>query len=129
MELSESKEDYLEAIYILKQKYGHVRNAMLCDYMNYSKSSISVAMRVLSEDGYVIRSKYDGITLTPEGEKIAKKVYERHLLLKEYLEELGISKEQADIDACRMEHVVSDETCQCLQERMDEIRRENEKVM
>lgn len=126
MKLSESKEDYLEAVYILEQQYGYVRNSMLCDYMGFSRSSISIAMRELAEQGYVIHNKYNGITLTKSGKRIGKKVYAKHVLLREYLVAIGISPEQAEKDACRMEHVVSEETIQCLKERMEEMRQAKE---
>ena len=121
MKLSESKEDYLEAVYLLEQQYGYVRNAMLCDYMGFSRSSISIAMRELAEQGYVIHNKYNGISLSDEGKMVAEKVYAKHVLLRDYLEAIGISPEQAEKDACRMEHVVSEETLQCLRERMEEM--------
>ena len=126
MKLSESKEDYLEAVYLLEQRYGYVRNAMLCDYLGFSRSSISIAMRELAEQGYVVHNKYKGISLSAEGKEIAEEVYAKHVLLKDYLEAIGISPEQAEKDACRMEHVVSEETIQCLRERMKEMSRKKE---
>ena len=83
MELGESMEDYLEATYLLKRKHGYVRNTMLCRYMNYTKASISVAMKLLAERGYVVRDQKGCIDLTEKGEKAATEVYARHLLLKE----------------------------------------------
>lgn len=127
MELGESREDYLEAAYLIKRKYGFVRNTMICDYMNYSKGSISVAMRVLREQGYVIRDQYGGIELTEEGEKIAREVYARHILLKEFLESIGVSQETADHDACRMEHVLSTESYLRLKQMMEDRREEIQK--
>lgn len=123
MELGESKEDYLEATYLVKQKYGYVRNAMLSEYMNYSKPSISVAMKALTKQGYVVRDKYEGINLTPEGEKIAKKIYARHQLLKEFLEGIGVGSETADHDVCRIEHTISDETYECLKKLVDRMKK------
>ena len=110
----------------MEQRYGYVRNAMLCDYLGFSRSSISIAMRELAEQGYVVHNKYKGISLSAEGKEIAEEVYAKHVLLKDYLEAIGISPEQAEKDACRMEHVVSEETIQCLRERMKEMSRKKE---
>ena len=85
MKIGESKEDYLEAAYVLKRQKGYVRNSMLSDYLNYSKASVSVAVRGLLADGYVIKDRYGSIELTEEGRKIAKKIYARHVLLEEFL--------------------------------------------
>ena len=110
MELGESREDYLEAAYVLKKRKGYVRNSILSEYMGYSKASVSIAMRGLREQGYVVRDAAGYIELTEKGEKIAKGVYARHLLLRELLEKIGVSDEAADRDACRMEHVISGES-------------------
>lgn len=123
--LEESKEDYLEAIYTIRQEYGYVRNAMLVEHMNYAKSSISVAVKILTEQGYVMRDKYDGINLTPKGEEIAKKIYARHQLLQELLEYIGVPPETAAKDACRMEHSISEPTFLKLQEFVKRIKDEN----
>lgn len=110
MKLGESKEDYLEAMYILKRQKGYVRNFLLCNYLNYSKASVSVAIRGLVAEGYVIKDEHGYVELTAEGKKIAKKVYARHLLLEEFLERIGVSPETANHDACRMEHTISEES-------------------
>ena len=125
MKLGESKEDYLEATYVLKRQKGYVRNSMLSDYLNYSKASVSVAIRGLLADGYVIRDRYGSIELTAEGKKIAKKVYARHLLLEEFLELIGVSPETANHDACRMEHTISEESFRKIQELVKKIKKEN----
>lgn len=125
MELGESMEDYLEATYLLKRKHGYVRNTMLCRYMNYTKASISVAMKLLAERGYVVRDQKGCIDLTEKGEKAATEVYARHLLLKELLEGIGVSSEIAEKDACRMEHVISDESFKRLQRLVYDLRKEN----
>lgn len=116
MKLGESKEDYLEAMYILKRQKGYVRNFLLCNYLNYSKASVSVAIRGLVAEGYVIKDEHGYVELTAEGKKIAKKVYARHLLLEEFLELIGVSLETANHDACRMEHTISEESFQKIQE-------------
>ena len=112
MKLGESREDYLEAMYILKRQKGYVRNFLLCNYLNYSKASVSVAICGLVAEGYVIKDEHGYVELTAEGKKIAKKVYARHLLLEEFLELIGVSPETANHDACRMEHTISEESFQ-----------------
>lgn len=121
MKLGKSREDYLEAMYILKRQKGYVRNFLLCNYLNYSKASVSVAIRGLVAEGYVIKDEHGYVELTAEGKKIAKKVYARHLLLEEFLELIGVSPETANHDACRMEH----ESFQKIQELVKKIKKEN----
>lgn len=125
MKLGESKEDYLEAMYILKRQKGYVRNFLLCNYLNYSKASVSVAIRGLVAERYVIKDEHGYVELTAEGKKIAKKVYARHLLLKEFLERIGVSPETANYDACRMEHTISEESFQKIQELVEKIKKED----
>ena len=125
MKLGESREDYLEAAYILKRQKGYVRNCLLSNYLNYSKASVSVAIRGLLADGYVIKDEHGYIVLTAEGKKIAKKVYARHLLLEEFLRRIGVSPETANHDACRMEHTISEESFQKIQELVKKIKKEN----
>ena len=123
MKLGESKEDYLEAMYILKRQKGYVRNFLLCNYLNYSKASVSVAICGLVVEGYVIKDEHGYVELTAEGKKIAKKVYARHLLLEEFLELIGVSLETANHDACRMEHTISEESFQKIQELVKKIKK------
>ena len=125
MKLGESKEDYLEAAYVLKRQKGYVRNSMLSDYLNYSKASVSVAVRGLLADGYVIKDRYGSIELTEEGRKIAKKIYARHVLLEEFLLRIGVSSETANHDACRMEHTISEESYKKIQELVRKMKEEN----
>lgn len=125
MKIGESKEDYLEAAYVLKRQKGYVRNSMLSDYLNYSKASVSVAVRGLLADGYVIKDRYGSIELTEEGRKIAKKIYARHVLLEEFLRRIGVSSETANYDACRMEHTISEESYKKIQELVRKMKEEN----
>ena len=125
MKIGESKEDYLEAAYVLKRQKGYVRNSMLSDYLNYSKASVSVAIRGLVAEGYVIKDEHGYVELTAEGKKIAKKVYARHLLLEEFLELIGVSPETANHDACRMEHTISEESYKKIQELVRKMKEEN----
>ena len=125
MKIGESKEDYLEAAYVLKRQKGYVRNFLLCNYLNYSKASVSVAICGLVVEGYVIKDEHGYVELTAEGKKIAKKVYARHLLLEEFLELIGVSPETANHDACRMEHTISEESYKKIQELVRKIKEEN----
>ena len=125
MKIGESKEDYLEAAYVLKRQKGYVRNSMLSDYLNYSKASVSVAVRGLLADGYVIKDRYGSIELTEEGRKIAKKIYARHVLLEEFLRRIGVSSETENHDACRMEHTISEESYKKIQELVRKMKEEN----
>lgn len=125
MKLGKSREDYLEAMYILKRQKGYVRNFLFCNYLNYSKASVSVAIRGLVAEGYVIKDEHGYVELTAEGKKIAKKVYARHLLLEEFLELIGVSPETANHDACRMEHTISEESYKKIQELVRKMKEEN----
>ena len=110
MEIHESAENYLETILILKECTGQVRSIDIATKMNYTKPSISVAMKNLRENGY-IRMDDDGyITLLPPGEEIAQRIYSRHKLLTQIFIQLGVSQETAMTDACKVEHDLSDET-------------------
>ena len=110
MKLYESAEDYLERILILTNKNGKVRSIDIVEDMNFSKPSVSVAMKKLRENGYINVDSKGYITLTNLGQEIAEKTYERHLVLTELFERLGVPSEIARKDACRVEHDLSDET-------------------
>ena len=110
MNIYESAEDYLERILILQEKKAEVRSIDIAHDMGFSKPSVSIAMKKLKEAGLI---KIDGngyITLTKEGHVIADKVYERHVVLKNTLIAIGVNPEQAEKDACKVEHVISEET-------------------
>ena len=110
MKLLESGEMYLETILILKNKYGYVRSIDIAHEMNYSKPSVSRAMSFLKEDGYIENDPHGMILLTEKGQAIAEKIYDRHKTLTRYLISLGVSEDTAQKDACRIEHVISDES-------------------
>ena len=118
MTINESVEDYLEAILVLKEKNGMVRSIDVVHHMNYSKPSISRAMSLLRENGYITMDKEGLIDLTDAGMEIASRIYERHRLLSKWLVALGVSPETASEDACRIEHDVSDETFQKIKEHI-----------
>ena len=114
MHLQESGEMYLETIYILSQQGGAVRSIDVGEYMGFSKPSVSRAVRLLKSGGYVFMDADGALTLTETGLAVAKKIYERHTTLSEVLMQLGVSKENAVADACKMEHDISDETFEAL---------------
>ena len=121
MHLQESGEMYLETIYVLSKKGGAVRSIDVGEYMGYSKPSVSRAMGLLKQAGYVIMDSGDGhLTLTEEGLAIAKKIYDRHTILSAFLLKLGVDPEIAGEDACKMEHDISDETLNAIKRFVDE---------
>ncbi len=107
MHIQESGEMYLETIYILS-KMGPVRAIDVGEYMGYSKPSVSRAMGLLKNGGYVVADKDGFLTLTDVGVEVAKKIFERHTLITDFLTRLGVDKETASEDACRIEHHISD---------------------
>ena len=114
MKIQESGEMYLETIYVLSAKLPFVRSIDVSEYMGYSKPSISRAMGLLRNNGLILVDKNGNITLTEAGLAIAKKIYERHTLLSEFLELLGVDEKTATEDACKIEHVISDTSFQAL---------------
>ncbi len=118
MKLMESGEMYLETILILKNKYGYVRSIDIAHEMNYSKPSVSRAISILKEDGYVTNDPHGMILLTDKGLKIAEKIYERHMTLTKYFVWLGVDEETAENDACRIEHIISDETFEKIKDQL-----------
>ena len=116
MKIQESAENYLETILMLKEEKGAVRSIDIARKMDFSKPSISRAMSLLRENGYITMDKEGLIDLTDAGMEIASRIYERHRLLSKWLVALGVSPETASEDACRIEHDVSDETFQKIKE-------------
>jgi len=114
MPIQESGEMYLETILILTKRGGPVRSLDVANEMGYSKPSISRAMGILKNDGYIEIDESGYITLTTEGKKIAKTIYERHVVISELLISLGVDKKTAEEDACRIEHVISPKTFRAL---------------
>lgn len=110
MKILQSSENYLETILILQKRNGSVRAIDIANELNYSKASVSVAMKQLRENKYVTVDEHSGISLLPKGMEIAEKMYERHVILTEALIRLGVDETVASEDACRMEHVISGET-------------------
>ncbi|MBS7316422.1 MAG: metal-dependent transcriptional regulator [Clostridiaceae bacterium] len=110
MKIHESAENYLETIFILQHRLGKVRSIDIASELSYSKPSVSVAMKNLRNNGYIDVDREGTITLLEEGRRIAEKMYERHTLLSDLLTALGVDPKTAAEDACRIEHVISEET-------------------
>ena len=108
--MKESGEMYLESIYILCQSSPRVRSIDVAEHMNYSKPSVSRAVGLLKTAGYITIDSDGYINLTDLGKKTAKRIFERHTILTKILTALGVNERTASEDACRMEHVISDET-------------------
>ena len=116
MAIHESGEMYLEAILVLKKEAPVVRAIDIVNHTGYSKPSVSRALSILKKNEYVIVDENGYISFTPKGEKHAITVYERHQALTALLKKIGVSQEAAEEDACKMEHVISDETFRAIQE-------------
>ena len=110
MKIHESAENYLETILILQKRLGQVRSIDIASELSYSKPSVSVAMKNLRTNGYIDVDSDGYITLLDQGRAIAEKMYERHTLLSDLLTALGVDPTVAAEDACRIEHVISEET-------------------
>lgn len=120
MRLQESGEMYLESIFVLSKKLGAVRSIDISEYMGYSKPSVSRAVSLLKNGGYIVMNEENLITLTESGLEIAQKIYDRHTLLTDLLTRLGVSKETAAEDACKMEHAISDESFEAIRKHLME---------
>ena len=118
MNIYESAEDYLERILILQEENGKVRSIDIAKDMGFSKPSISVAMKKLKEAGLINIDEHGFITLTKEGHVIADRIYERHRVLKKVLIKMGVDPKQAEKDACKIEHVISEETFEAIKKHI-----------
>lgn len=110
MKLHTSGEDYLEAILIIKNKKGYVRSIDVAGFMNYSKPSVSHAVSLLRDGGFVDVDENGCLNLTASGTEIAEKIYERHIFFKEKLMKAGIDEKTAEEEACRIEHDISEDS-------------------
>lgn len=114
MPMQESGEMYLETIYILSRQSSFVRSIDVGEYMGYSKPSVSRAVSILKKNGFVTADREGYLSLTESGLEVARKIYERHTMLTDFLIRLGVNEEQATKDACKMEHYISDETFEAM---------------
>lgn len=120
MHLQESGEMYLETIYILTKKNHDVRSLDVAEYMNFSKPSVSRAVRLLKQGGYITVDPDGYLHLTDLGKEIASKIYERHTLLTEFLMRLGVDRETASADACKIEHDISDKSFEAIKRHVNQ---------
>lgn len=116
MDLHESGEMYLETILMLKNKNEYVRSIDIAHEMNFSKPSVSRAIKILKESQLITVDQKGYIDFTDKGRQIAEKVYNRHATLTDFLVTLGVSQKQAEDDACRLEHIISEESYQCIRQ-------------
>jgi Mn-dependent DtxR family transcriptional regulator len=116
MRLQESGEMYLEAIFVLSRERGRVRSIDVSEYLGYSKPSVSRAVGLLKNGEYLTVDPDGSLILTDSGREIAEKIYERHTFLTELLTRMGVSRETAAEDACRLEHAISDESFRAIKE-------------
>ena len=123
MKIQESAENYLETILMLEQSKGRVRSIDIAVELGFSKPCVSVAMKPLRGNGYVEMTDGNFLLLTDKGREIAQRMYERHTLLTDWLVFLGVDRKTAAADACRIEHVVSQESFEKIREH---VRREGE---
>ena len=120
MRIHESAENYLETIYMLGKEKGEVRSIDIANELEYSKPSVSVAMKNLREHGYIETSQDGFITLTEKGRSIAAEMYERHTMITRWLVSLGVPEKIAADDACKIEHVLSTETFEAVKRHAKE---------
>ena len=118
MPIQESGEMYLESILVLSRKKPNVRAIDVGEYMGFSKPSVSRALGLLKNGGFVTADEHGFLTLTKEGRAIAEKIYERHTELTNYLTLIGVDKEIASEDACKLEHVLSDESFEAIKKQV-----------
>lgn len=120
MKIHESAENYLETILILSQRKTQVRSIDIVNELEFSKPSVSVAMKNLRQNGYVLMDKDGYLTLTDAGKEIAETIYERHQFLSQWLVQLGVDEQTAVGDACRIEHVISAKSFQAIKRHVEE---------
>lgn len=118
MQSNESKEMYLETILVLSQQKEHVRSVDVANDLGFKKSSVSVAMKHLREENLIKVDEKGYITLTPAGKEIAEMIYERHEFLSKYLMKIGVPEDIAIDDACRIEHVISQESFEAIKKHI-----------
>ena len=116
MQIHQSAEDYLETILMLSQRMGKVRSIDVVNELGFTKASVSIAMKKLRENGYIAVDGEGNLTLLDPGREIAERIYGRHRLLTHFFMQLGVDEKTATDDACRIEHVISDESFQAIKQ-------------
>lgn len=112
--LSRSLEDYLEAIFVLEMKGGRIHSIAIAKHLSVSKPAVTRALKRLATLGYVTKSTYSDVTLTNKGRTFAKSIYYRHTTIKKFLISIGVNEKVAEIDCCKIEHVISDDTLKAI---------------
>lgn len=126
MNIRASAEDYLESILMIGKRKGSVRSIDIANELGFSKPSVSVAMKNLRENDYIRMDESGFITLTDAGYAVADKVYERHCVVTEFFELLGVPPETAERDACKIEHILSNDSFQAIKVQCEKLKREKE---
>lgn len=116
MQIHESSEDYLESILMLKERKGFVRSIDIANELDYTKASVSIAMKKLRENGYIAVDGEGNLTLLEPGREIAERIYSRHRLLTHFFMQLGVDEKTAAEDACKAEHILSEQTLEKIRE-------------
>ncbi len=119
MPIQESGEMYIETIFILTKENDNVRSIDVCERMGYSKPSVSRAIGILKRNGYITVDSSGYISLTQSGIEVAERMYERHTILTKFLENLGVPQDIAVSDACKMEHILSDESFDAMKKHLN----------
>ena len=122
MQLQESGEMYLESIYVLSQTKGVVRSIDVCEYMGFSKPSVSRAIGLLKSGGFITVDAQGHLLLTEQGENVARRTVERHQLLTEFFTHLGVDEPTAEADACKIEHHISSTTMQAIKQHLKKLK-------
>ena len=119
MKIKESAENYLETIFIIKNKKGFVRSIDVANHLGFSKPSVSVAMKSFREEGFITVDTDGSIELTPKGMSIAEEMYERHTIIAGFLQNIGVDEETALEDSCKIEHVISKQSFEKIKEYLE----------
>lgn len=119
MKIKESAENYLETILMIKNEKGYVRSIDVANRLNFTKPSVSVAMKKFREDGYITVDSHGGISLTEKGMVIAERIYERHQIIAKALMNLGVDEKTAYEDSCKIEHDISDQSFQAIKKHVN----------
>ena len=122
MAVTEAVENYLETILILSHKQPDVHAIDICSYLGYSRPTVSIVLKKMKDDGLVNVDQDNHITLTDSGKEIAEMIYERHELLSEFFAYIGVERDTAVEDACKVEHDISEQTFLCLKEHFEKLR-------
>lgn len=122
MAVTEAVENYLETILILSHKQPDVHAIDICSYLGYSRPTVSIVLKKMKDDGLVNVDQDNHITLTDSGKEIAEMIYERHELLSEFFAYIGVERDTAAEDACKVEHDISEQTFLCLKEHFEKLR-------